>query len=73
MITQYFGLSISKEEYLNYYQGHAKWVIARAESGIKLKFPASWLSNFITHSGIHGRFALSYSEQGKLISLKQII
>lgn len=67
-----FNLAISADEYLKYYQGDVKWVLAKSTKGLKVRFPASFLSRFITLSGINGRFKLRYLKSGKLVSLNKI-
>ena len=53
-----FRLSIPSEQYLDYYRGAAKHVVARCPDGLTIQFPASLLTPFVTPEGIHGRFAL---------------
>ena len=69
---QNFRLNLSREEYLLYYRGNIKWIQVNSETGLKLKFPASCLSQFVTHTGVHGRFQLSFTEQGKFISIHKL-
>lgn len=67
-----FSISISAEKYQMYYQGSAKFVRVRSEDGRSLKFPASELQKFVSHSGIEGRFEIVFDDQHKLVSLKKI-
>lgn len=67
-----FTLSISRTEYLAYYQGTVKWVLVISDSGLRVKFPADWLGKFVSHNGVYGRFELSFTKQGKLIALQKI-
>ncbi len=67
-----FKLTISSSEYLKYYQGKVKWVLARSTKGLKVRFPANLLSQFVTLNGINGRFILKYLSSGKLVSLSKI-
>jgi len=66
-----FPLSINREEYLLYYTGQIKWVIARSTCGRRIQFPANLLATHVTHSGINGQFILSYQSNGKAVSLKK--
>ena len=67
-----FSLNISAEQYQAYYQGVARFIRVVAEDGRSLKFPASHLQKFVTHSGIQGRFEIRFDEQQKLQSLQRI-
>lgn len=66
-----FILSISPEEYLRYYQGEARHVIARGRDGRTVQFPAGLLRRFLVHDGIHGEFRLRFDANNKLVSLER--
>jgi hypothetical protein len=72
MHRYFFQLHISSEQYLDYYRGAAKSVVARAESGQTVQFPASLLQRFITADGIHGEFVLVCDEHHKCINLQRV-
>ena len=67
-----FYLDISAQQYLSYYKGSAKFVNVQTDHGRSLKFPASELQKFVTHSGIHGRFEIEFNEQYKLMILSRV-
>jgi hypothetical protein len=67
-----FSLRISAEDYLNYYKGRAKYVMAQSQDGRKVKFPANALQRFLTHDGVFGRFRLCFDENYKFISIDKI-
>jgi hypothetical protein len=67
-----FSLSICSDEYLKYYRGQIKWVIAISNKGLKVKFPANLLKPYIARDGIKGRFNLQYLTSGKAVSLTKI-
>lgn len=67
-----FRLSISPEDYLAYYQGAARDVVALAEDGRRLRFPASALQRFIGHEGIHGLFELQFDADRKFRGLRKL-
>jgi len=67
-----FSLNISADDYLNYYKGKAKYVIAISQDGRKIKFPANALQVFLTRDGISGRFRLCFDENNKLICIDKI-
>ena len=71
-VEQTFDLSLSSEEFLAYYRGNVRWVQVTAKNGCNLKFPANFLSPFVTRSGVHGRFLLTHTKDGKFINLRRI-
>ena len=60
-----FHLRISPDQYLDYYRGTVRQVIARCTSGQSVQFPASLLQRFVTKEGIHGDFVLTCDEHHK--------
>jgi glucose-6-phosphate isomerase len=54
-----FQLRISADQYLDYYRGTVRHVIARSTNGENVQFPAALLQQFVTTEGIQGRFALT--------------
>ncbi len=67
-----FYLDISPQQYLSYYKNSGIVVNVQADNGRTLKFPASELQKFVTHSGIQGRFEIEFNEQYKLVSLSRV-
>ena len=67
-----FYLDISPQQYLSYYKGSAKFVNVKTDCGRTLKFPASELQKFVTHSGIRGRFEIDFNDQYKLVRLSRV-
>ena len=67
-----FGLSVSYDDYLSFYQGIASRVRLRADNGQIIVFPASRLKPFLSHSGVHGRFVITYDENNKFVSLERV-
>ncbi|MCS4502996.1 hypothetical protein KBTX_03031 [wastewater metagenome] len=65
-------LAISRSEWLSYYRGDARDVVARAEDGRRVRFPASVLHRHATHDGIHGRFELAYGDDGRFVALRRL-
>ncbi len=70
MQSMTFSLSISSQQYQQYYAGQAKNVVVIADNGKRLKFPAKILQKLVTHDGIHGRFRIEFDQQHKF---KQIV
>jgi hypothetical protein len=66
-----FQLHISPEEYLDYYRGIVRHVIARSAEGATVQFPASLLQRFVTTEGIHGDFVLTCDEHNKNARLER--
>jgi hypothetical protein len=65
-MTQFeFRLNITEQQYLNYYRGSVRQVIARSTSGATIQFPASLLTKFVTPSGVQGHFRLTCDDAHK--------
>jgi len=67
-----FSIQISQEEFIRHYQGSANAVQVLSECGRRLRFPASRLRPFLTHSGISGRFLLTVDVGNRFLDLKKI-
>jgi len=67
-----FSIQISQDQFLRYYQGSAGAVQVYSECGQRLRFPASRLRPFLTHSGISGRFQLTVNAENRFIELKKL-
>lgn len=66
-----FSIKISSEEYLKSYQISGCLVSIVADDGRRLKLPAKHLRPYLTHTGILGRFELTF-DGCSLVSLKQL-
>lgn len=67
----HFRLNISAQDYLAFYQGAAREVVALSAEGPRVRFPASALRPFVTHTGISGAFVLRVGADNKLQSLER--
>lgn len=67
-----FRLAIPADEYLAYYQGSAKVVVACTEDNRTVRFPASAIREFVTHNGIFGDFEISFDENNKLVAIRSL-
>ncbi|MFO1475380.1 MAG: DUF2835 domain-containing protein [Verrucomicrobiota bacterium] len=67
-----FELRITPEEYLDYYRGVLKGVVARSTGGQTVQFPASLLQAHLLPDGIHGRFALTCDDQFRNSKLERL-
>lgn len=65
----YFDLSITREQFLDYYRGHIRSVITTAHSGETMQFPASGLKAFVDRNGVQGTFCIQFSDEGKLVGI----
>jgi len=68
-----FSLNIAPEKYRSYYEGAARAVSVQAEDGRRLQFPAAELQQYVTHSGVQGRFEIEFSDEYKLLKISKII
>jgi len=71
MIRLRFSLTLSSEQYLAYYQGHAKGVSVVTDTEHRIEFPAEHLRPFLTHTGISGKFEITFDEQNRFIDLQR--
>ena len=67
-----FTLQISREEMMRYYQGAARDISVRSDTGQQLRFAARHLRPFLTAAGIQGRFLLTTGSDNQFQSLKKI-
>ena len=67
-----FYLSITAEQYLDYYRGTVRFVLVRCTTGQTVQFPASLLQQFVTPEGINGRFALTCDEHHRNSRLERL-
>jgi hypothetical protein len=67
-----FQLHISADEFLEFYRGTARSVVARAHNGQTIQFPASLLQRHILPDGIHGEFVLLCDDHNKCVSLERV-
>lgn len=67
-----FHLHLSSTQYLQYYRGTAKSVIARCTDGQTIQFPASLLQKFLAPGGINGKFVLTSEDNHKGLELRRL-
>ncbi len=65
-------LHIDREQFLRYYRGTAKYIVARSRDGRTIRFPASILQQFLTHDGIQGVFLLRHDQNNKFVSIERL-
>lgn len=66
-----FVLSIPSQQYLAYYRGSVRQVLAQSTTGATVQFPAALLTPFVTTAGISGRFVLTCEDSGKGAELRR--
>ena len=64
-------LHISPQDYIKQYQIPGVMVHTHASDGRRVQFPASILKPFLLHEGIHGRFRINFSQNGKFKSIER--
>jgi hypothetical protein len=72
MLRFEFQLNISAQDYLQYYKGSIRQVLARSSTGSSIQFPASLLTQFVSTSGVHGRFVLTCDDNFKGSKISRI-
>jgi len=66
------SLSISREDYLSVYQGQVQNIVATAEDGRVVRFPAAILKGMVGHEGIHGTFKIDFDRNNKFDGISRI-
>ena len=55
-------IDISSEDYLSWYRGRSKQVLATTLDGLKVQFPANILQSFVGHNGVKGTFQIEFED-----------
>jgi hypothetical protein len=66
-----FQLRITADQYLDYYRGAVRSVLARCDTGQNVQFPDSLLQKYVTKDGISGLFVLTCDDDNKCIGLEK--
>jgi len=67
-----FSIKLSYEKYASFYRGEAQSVLAWANDGRKIQFPAEILKPYLTRDGINGVFIIYFDNQNKYKKLEKI-
>ncbi|WP_347985911.1 DUF2835 domain-containing protein [Methylomonas sp. AM2-LC] len=67
-----FRLNLGYDQFLAVYQGIAKTVVARADDGRNISFPAGNIQRYLSKNGIQGYFELELTEKNKFIAIKKL-
>ena len=65
-------LAISPNDYMRYYGGQIKQVVAYTPEGRTVRFPANILQHVVGHEGIYGRYAIDFDDQGRFLSISRV-
>ena len=65
-------LSIDCDDLLRLYSGSAREVVALAEGGRTVRFPANVLRSQVMHDGVHGRFRIDFTGSGKFCGISRL-
>ena len=65
------SLQLNADQILSFYQGGARSVWARASDGRSIEFPAEWLRQFVTESGVHGTFEICFDDKNRMVSMRR--
>lgn len=63
------ALSIEPEQLKRFYRGDATQIVATAQEGVSIAFPAEAVRPFVTATGVHGDFVLTTDAQFRLLSI----
>lgn len=69
MIKYEFTLHLSAEEYLQYYEGVAKFIQVTSDCGKTIQFSADKMREFVLEDGVHGRFIIFLDNKNKFVTL----
>jgi hypothetical protein len=65
-------LLISPQEMLTYYAGDARFLVATASDGTRVKMPARFLRPHVTSQGVIGEFLLRCDDRNRFVSLERV-
>ena len=67
------NISIEPEEFILFYSGQAKTVVARSDRNEVVEFPANILRKFVSNAGITGRFVIYTNDDNKFIAIERLL
>jgi len=72
-MTEYeFTLHFTAEEYLQYYEGLAKFIQVRSKCGKTIQFSADKMREFVLSDGVHGTFIMKLDDNNKFLSVRRL-
>jgi len=64
-------INISAKDFLQYYQGLKKNIIAKCDNGKTIQLPANIFRQFVLpNKGVQGKFIITYNHDGSLVNIK---
>ena len=66
-----FNLHLSAEEYLQYYEGVAKYIQVQSTCGKTIQFSADKVRSFVLKDGVHGTFIIRLDDKLKFLSIRK--
>ncbi|WP_088328483.1 DUF2835 family protein [Lacimicrobium sp. SS2-24] len=72
MKTYFFRIHLNYEQCQDLYTGRTTYAVVTAESGQRIRIPASNLRPFIGQYGIRGRFRLITNQNNKILSFESV-
>lgn len=67
-----FNLTLSADQYRSYYEGNVNAVQVLSVDGRRIRFPASVLRPYLTHSGISGQFRIEFDENHRFKAITKL-
>ena len=65
-------LALPADQFVAWYKGQADRVLIRSRDGRSVSLPAHHLRPFLNHEGVHGSFVLTFTGEGRLLSLERL-
>lgn len=72
MNTYFFRIQLTYDQCQHLYNGSTSHAVVTAESGQRIRIPASNLRPFIGQYGIRGRFRLITNQNNKILSFEPV-
>lgn len=67
-----FRLSLSRDEIMLMYQGHAKRLVVRTEQGLTLELGLEKIRGFVATNGVHGAFRLTTEDDHRFVKIERL-
>ena len=72
MPTLRIDLKIRAEDYLAWYEGTARQVVALSQEGLTVQFPANVLQRYVSADGVQGTFLLTFDDSNKFVRIEKL-
>ena len=67
-----FSIDLSAEKIQRIYHGLARYILVYTDDGISLQLPVTNFRQYVTDSGIQGRFKVAIDDDNKIVRLSLI-